>query len=45
MKISEKILERVEQLKKTIITNDVHVEVTRNYGETASDKVANCYFT
>ena len=39
MKISEKILERVEQLKKTIITDDVHVEVTRNYGETASDKV------
>ncbi|MDI1318201.1 efflux RND transporter permease subunit [Flavobacterium sp.] len=39
MKISEKILERVEGLKKTIITNDVHIEVTRNYGETASDKV------
>ncbi|MBS1589566.1 MAG: efflux RND transporter permease subunit [Bacteroidetes bacterium] len=39
MKISEKILARIEQLKKTIIPNDVHVEVTRNYGETASDKV------
>jgi multidrug efflux pump subunit AcrB len=39
MKISEKILEKVAHLKKTIITNDVHVEVTRNYGETASDKV------
>ena len=39
MKISEKILERVEQLKKTVITDDIHVEVTRNYGETASDKV------
>ena len=39
MKISDKILDRVNQLKKTIITNDVHVEVTRNYGETASDKV------
>lgn len=39
MKISEKILERVHQLKKTILTDDVHVEVTRNYGETASDKV------
>lgn len=39
MKISEKIIDRVEHLKKTIITNDVHVEVTRNYGETASDKV------
>lgn len=39
MKISEKILERVQQLKKTLLTDDVHVEVTRNYGETASDKV------
>jgi multidrug efflux pump subunit AcrB len=39
MKISEKILAKIEQLKKTIITNDVQVEVTRNYGETASDKV------
>nr|WP_315174510.1 efflux RND transporter permease subunit [uncultured Flavobacterium sp.] len=39
MKISEKILEKVEHLKHSIITDDVHVEVTRNYGETASDKV------
>jgi multidrug efflux pump subunit AcrB len=39
MKISQKILDRVTQLKKTLIPDDVHVEVTRNYGETASDKV------
>jgi multidrug efflux pump subunit AcrB len=39
MKISEKIIEKIEHLKKTIISDDVHVEVTRNYGETASDKV------
>jgi len=26
-------------LKENLIPNDVHVEVTRNYGETASDKV------
>lgn len=39
MKISEKIIDKVEHLKATIIPNDVHVEVTRNYGETASDKV------
>ena len=39
MKISEKILDKVAQLKQNIIPNDVHVEVTRNYGETASDKV------
>lgn len=39
MKISEKILEKVEHLKQNIIPDEVHVEVTRNYGETASDKV------
>jgi len=39
MKISAKIIDKVEQLKKSLISNDVHVEVTRNYGETASDKV------
>ena len=39
MKISEKILERVEALKKNVIPADVHVEVSRNYGETASHKV------
>jgi multidrug efflux pump subunit AcrB len=40
MKISDKILEKVEGLKKTLITNDVNVEVSRNYGETASHKVS-----
>ena len=39
MKISEKIIDKIEHLKKTVISDDVHVEVTRNYGETASDKV------
>ena len=39
MKISDKIIERVEQLKSNLIPDDVHVEVTRNYGETASHKV------
>jgi multidrug efflux pump subunit AcrB len=39
MKISEKIIAKVDHLKTTMIPNDVHVEVTRNYGETASDKV------
>jgi len=39
MKIAEKILDKVEALKKTLIPDDVHVEVTRNYGETASHKV------
>jgi multidrug efflux pump subunit AcrB len=39
MKISAKIIDKVEQLKKGLIPNDVHVDVTRNYGETASHKV------
>ncbi|NOR27339.1 MAG: MMPL family transporter [Lutibacter sp.] len=39
MKISEKILTKVEQLKQNLIPSDVKVEVTRNYGETASHKV------
>lgn len=40
MKISDVILEKVDHLKKTLIPTDVHVEVTRNYGETASQKVS-----
>ena len=40
MKISEQILSKLELLKKDLIPSDVHVEVTRNYGATASDKVA-----
>ncbi|WP_111307408.1 efflux RND transporter permease subunit [Confluentibacter sediminis] len=39
MKISEKILLHVDKLKETLIPSDVHIDVTRNYGETASDKV------
>ena len=44
MKISEQILNRVEQLKAKLIPNDVKVEVTRNYGETASHKVNELLF-
>ncbi|AMC10477.1 multidrug transporter AcrB [Lutibacter profundi] len=39
MKISEKILAKVDFLKENLIPNDVHVDITRNYGETASHKV------
>ena len=39
MKILDKILAHVEDLKKNTIPSDVHVTVTRNYGETASHKV------
>jgi len=40
MKIAAIIIERVDHLRKTLIPDDVHVEITRNYGETASHKVS-----
>jgi len=40
MLLSEKILTKVERLKKDLLPADVQVSVTRNYGETASDKVS-----
>ncbi len=40
MKIANVILAKVDHLRKTLIPDDVHVEVTRNYGETASHKVS-----
>ncbi|MCO6164112.1 efflux RND transporter permease subunit [Flavobacterium sp. NRK F7] len=39
MQIADKILSKVETLRKNLIPKDVHVEVSRNYGETASHKV------
>lgn len=44
MQLSEKILSRLEYLKKDLIPGDVQVSVTRNYGETASDKVSELLF-
>lgn len=40
MRVSEEILKKVDLLKKELIPADVQVTVTRNYGETASDKVS-----
>ena len=40
LKIAEVIIDKVEHLRMTLIPDDVHVEVTRNYGETASHKVS-----
>ena len=40
MKIADVILDRVEHLRGDLIPDDVQVEVTRNYGETASQKVS-----
>ncbi len=36
--VAEKVLERVEAMKGTIIPKDLHVTVTRNYGKTAEEK-------
>src|SRR5690606_40134010 len=44
MQISEQILAKVENLKQNIIPDEINVEVTRNYGETASDKVNELLF-
>ena len=44
MKLSEQILNKVEYLKKDLLPNDIHLTVTRNYGETASDKVSELLF-
>ncbi|WP_225035721.1 efflux RND transporter permease subunit [Winogradskyella sp. SM1960] len=40
MKIAEVIIDKVDHLRTTLIPDDVHVEITRNYGETASHKVS-----
>ena len=40
MKIAEVIIDKVDHLRTTLIPDDVHLEVTRNYGETASHKVS-----
>ena len=40
MKIADVIIDKVYHLRSTLIPDDVHVEITRNYGETASHKVS-----
>lgn len=39
-KLSEQLLKKVETQKEELIPSDVHVTTTRNYGQTASDKVS-----
>lgn len=39
MQIANQVIEKVDLLKADLIPSDLHVEVTRNYGETASHKV------
>lgn len=40
MKIADVIIAKVDHLRSNLIPDDVHVEITRNYGETASNKVS-----
>ncbi|PKQ66918.1 multidrug transporter AcrB [Labilibaculum manganireducens] len=40
MKVAEQILTKIAVLEQELIPADVHVEISRNYGETASDKVS-----
>ncbi|WP_321333219.1 efflux RND transporter permease subunit [uncultured Bacteroides sp.] len=40
MHLSEKILNKVEHLKKESVSPDIHISVTRNYGASASEKVS-----
>ena len=40
MKIADVVLEKVDHLKTTLLPDEVKVEVTRNYGQTASQKVS-----
>ncbi|HIP22856.1 MAG TPA: efflux RND transporter permease subunit, partial [Rhodobacteraceae bacterium] len=42
--VAQSILDMVEQLKGTLIPDDVNVEVTRNYGESANEKVNELLF-
>ncbi|MBF0309410.1 MAG: efflux RND transporter permease subunit [Magnetococcales bacterium] len=42
--VARNILERVESLKGRLIPNNVYVSVTRNYGETANEKVNELLF-
>jgi multidrug efflux pump subunit AcrB len=42
--VVDNILEKVEELKGYMIPDNVHVEITRNYGQTANEKVNSLMF-
>ncbi len=44
MHLSEQIVNKVDHLKKDLIPEDVTVSTTRNYGESASEKVSELLF-
>jgi multidrug efflux pump subunit AcrB len=42
--VVNRVLARIDELKGQLIPDDVHVEITRNYGKTANDKVNSLLF-
>lgn len=44
MKLSKQIMTKVDHLKSELIPNEVHISTTRNYGDTASEKVSELLF-
>ena len=36
--VAARALEKIDTLRGTVLPSDVHIEITRNYGETASEK-------
>lgn len=40
MHLSEQILHKIDHLRPQLLPDDIHLEHTRNYGETASEKVS-----
>ena len=39
--VADEVINRIDELSKSILPPEVHIEVIRNYGETADDKVNN----
>jgi multidrug efflux pump subunit AcrB len=44
MHLSEQIIHKIDYLKKELVPDDVQITTTRNYGETASEKVSELLF-
>lgn len=42
--VANELVSKIDSLKGTVIPDNIHVEITRNYGETANDKVNELLF-
>ncbi|MCK5230049.1 MAG: efflux RND transporter permease subunit, partial [Desulfobulbaceae bacterium] len=45
VRVADEVLERLADLEQTIIPDDVNIEITRNYGKTAQQKVSNLLYS